>query len=324
MVGDFMNILITGGGGFVGSHVAEAELKKKNKVVALDIADDSKVKHLLNDPNFSYVRKGILEADVLEPLIKESDMIYHFAAIANVQTYVKDPVKVLDINIQGIKIILSLAKKYNKKVVFSSSSEVYGKNLKVPWHEEDDRVLGPTIKHRWCYSISKSVGEHYCFGYAKEGLKVVIVRFFNFYGPRLDFIGKGRVMTCFLEKFLKDEPVTVVEPGDQTRCFTYISDGVDGILKAAHTPEAEGNVFNIGTNKETSMLDLAKIMKKVGNFRSEIMMVHAEKIYGKGYEDIFRRVPDISKAKKILKWEPKVGLEEGLKLTIDSFKNKIS
>ncbi len=316
-----MKILITGGGGFVGSHVAEAELKKGNKVVALDIADDSKVKHLLNNPNFSYVRKGILETDVLESLIKESDLIYHFAAIANVQTYVKDPVKVLDINIQGTNLVLSLSKKYNKKVIFSSSSEVYGKNLKVPWHEDDDRVLGPTTKHRWCYSTSKAVSEHYCFGYAKEGLRVVVLRFFNFYGPRLDFLGKGRVMTCFLEKFLKNEPVTVVEPGDQTRCFTYISDGVDGILKATHMPEAEGQVFNIGTDKETSVLELAKIMKKVGNFKSEIIMIPAEKIYGKGYEDIFRRVPDISKAKKILKWEPKVSLEQGLKLTINYFKS---
>lgn len=316
-----MNLLITGGGGFVGSHVAEAELKNKNKVVVIDIANDSKVKHLLNNPNFSYIRKSMLLNNVMEPLIKKIDLIYHFGAIANVQTYVKDPVRVLDVNINSTKLVLSLAKKYNKKVIFSSSSEVYGKNLKVPWKEDDDRVLGPTIKHRWCYSTSKAIGEHYCFGYAKEGLKVAVLRFFNFYGPRLDFLGKGRVITCFLEQFLNNEPVTVVEPGDQTRCFTYISDGVDGILKAAHTLEAEGKVFNIGTDKETSMLELAKIMKKIGNFKSEIIMVPAEKIYGKGYEDVFRRVPDTSKTKKILKWEPKVSLEQGLKLTIAYFKN---
>jgi len=315
-----LKILITGGGGFVGSHLAEAELKAGNDVVAIDTAEPDKVKHILGNKRFTYIQKSMLDMDLMEEEVKKCDLMYHFGAIANVQNYVKDPVEVLDVNIKSFQIAIELSYKHKKKFVFSSSSELYGKNLKVPWAEDEDRVLGSTTQHRWCYSTTKSVAEHYCFGYAKKGLKMSICRFFNFYGPRLDFLGKGRVMTCFLEKFLKNEPVTVVEPGDQTRCFTYISDGIDGIMKVAHMPEAEGKAFNIGTNKETSMIELAKLMKKVGNFTSEIIMVPAEKIYGKGYEDIFRRVPDITRAKKILEWEPKVSLGEGLKLTIEHFK----
>lgn len=315
-----MKIFITGCGGFVGSHLAEAELKNGNSVIGLDIANDEKVRHLYDYRNFKYKVGEMLDEELLEPLIKKSELIYHFGAIANVQTYCADPLKVLEVNIQSTRLVLKLAHKYDKKVVFSSSSEIYGKNLKVPWSEDDDRILGSTEKHRWCYTGSKAIGEHYCFAYAEKGLRVAICRFFNFYGPRLDFIGKGRVITCFLEKFLNNEPVMVVEPGDQTRCFTYISDGIDGILKLAHKKEAVGNAFNIGIDHEVSMLDLAKLMKKIGNFKSEIIMVPATKIYGAGYEDIFRRVPDISKARKILGFKPKVSLEVGLKKTIEWFK----
>lgn len=315
-----MKILVTGGGGFVGSHVVEAELESGNEVTAIDIASPSKLSHLEDRNGFNYVKADILAKDVLKPLIEDSDLIYHFAAIANVQTYVEDPLKVMSINIDGLRLVLDIAFRNNKKVVFSSTSEIYGKNLKVPWSEDDDRVLGPTSKQRWCYSSSKAIGEHMCFAYIDLGLRVAICRFFNFYGPKLDFLGRGRVLPVFLGQFLKNEPVTVVEPGDQTRCFTYISDGIDGILKVAHTEEAEGHVFNIGTNEEISVLELAKKIKIIGKFSSEIVMVPAEQIYGKGYEDIFRRVPDISKAKRMLGWEPKIGLDEGLKKTIEWYK----
>lgn len=317
-----MRILITGGGGFVGSHVAEAELNNGNHVVSIDIAPSSKVSHLLKHKNFTYVQEGILNRELIESLIKNCDIIYHFAAIANVQTYVKNPLQVMNLNIDGLRLILEIALKHDKKVVFSSTSEIYGKNLKVPWSEDDDRVLGPTSKHRWCYSSSKAVGEHICFAYKELGLRMSICRFFNFYGPRLDFLGKGRVISAFLGQFLNNEPVTVVEPGDQTRSFTYITDGVDGILKTAHLKQAEGLVFNIGTDEEISILELAKTIKRLGKFSSEIIMLPAHKVYGEGYEDIFRRVPDITRAKTLLGWKPKVQLEEGLKITIDYYKNQ--
>ena len=200
-------IFITGGGGFVGSHLAESELKKGNQVVALDLANDEKVKHLLNNPDFEYISADMLNRELIEKYVKWADLIYHFGAIANVQIYCKDPVRVIETNIKSLQIVLELAYQYKKKIIFSSSSETYGKNPKVPWSEEDDRVLGSTNKHRWCYSTSKAMGEHYFFAYADKGLKMAICRFFNFYGPRLDFIGQCRVVTCFLEKFLNNKPV---------------------------------------------------------------------------------------------------------------------
>ncbi len=316
-----MKIVITGGAGFVASHLAEAEVLKGNSVSVIDVASNEKVHHLLQHPNFTYIQGSMLDKSVMEPLVEQCDLIYHFGAIANVQIYCTDPVRVLDTNIGGIKLACELAYKYNKKLVFSSSSEVFGKNPKIPWNEDDDSVVGSTKRSRWCYSHTKIIGEHYCLGYAKKGLKIAICRFFNFYGPRLDDLGQGRVITCFLDMFLNNKPVTVVEPGTQTRCFTYVSDGVAGIMEVAHNPKAEGEVFNIGTDVETSMIELAYLMKEVGAFESPIVKVKPDEIYGKGYDDIMRRVPDVSRIKS-LGWAPKIDLKEGLKHTIDFFRNK--
>ncbi len=319
-----MKILITGGGGFVGSFLAEGELKRGNQITVLDISPPDKVKELLGNQNFVYLQQDMMDEEKLEKLIAENDLIYHFAAIADPKIYCEEPWKVLRIDLEGTQLVIKLCLKHNKKIVFASTSEIYGKNSKVPWKEDDDRVLGSTIYPRWSYSSSKAIGEHYCFAYGRQGLKFVILRFFNFYGPKLDFIGKGRVMTCFLEKFLKGEPVEVVEPGDQTRCFTYITDGVEGIIRAAHRPEAEGLAFNLGLPKETSMIELAQLMKKIGNFDSKIVTIPAEKKYGKGYDDIFRRVPDCTRAKEVLGWEATTPLEEGLRKTIEYYKNVYS
>ena len=316
-----MKIFITGGGGFVGSHLAEAELNRGNQVTILDISPPTKVKELLDNPNFIYIQGDIMQAEVLEPLIADCDLLYHFAAIADPKVYCERPHDVLRLDLEGTQLAIKLAYKHHKKIVFASTSEVYGKNPKVPWKEEDDRVLGSTTLPRWSYSTSKAIGEHYCHAFGKLGLKYVILRFFNFYGPKLDFIGQGRVMTCFLDNFLMGGWVEVVEPGNQTRCFTYISDGVEGIVRAAHTPEAEGLTFNLGLPVETSMIDLAQIMKKIGGFNNEIIIITCEKKYGKGYDDIFRRVPDVKRAKEILNWEAAVCLEDGLRMTIDYFKN---
>ena len=316
-----MKIFITGGGGFIGSYLAEAELKIGNQVTVLDIAPPDKVAKLMDNPDFKYIQDDMMKKEVMEKLISEHDLFYHFAAIADPQIYCKNPTKVLELDLEGSQMAIKLAHKYKKKIIFSSTSEVFGKNPKVPWKENDDRVLGSTIYPRWSYSSSKAVGEHYCHAYGTRGLKFVILRFFNFYGPRLDFIGKGRVMTCFLEKFLSGEPVEVVEPGDQTRCFTYIDDGIKGIIKAAYAPQAEGTSFNLGLPVETSIIELAELMKKIGNFKSKIIYIPAEKKYGPGYDDIPRRVPNVTKAKKILGWEAATSLEEGLKKTIDYYRN---
>lgn len=315
-----MKVLITGGAGFVGSFLSKAELDLGNQVTVLDISPSDKVAELLANPNFKYIQDDMLKDGVMEPLIVANDLIYHFAAIADPKIYCENPAKVLRVDLEGTQMAVKFAHKHQKKFIFSSTSEVYGKNPKVPWKEEDDRLLGSTIFPRWSYASSKAIGEHYCYAYGASGLKFVVLRFFNFYGPKLDFIGKGRVMTCFLEKFLKGEPVEVVEPGDQTRCFTYIDDGVQGVVRSAHTPAAEGKAFNLGINKETTILELAQLMKKIGNFSSKIILIPAEKKYGKGYDDVFRRVPDCSRAKEILNWEATTSLEDGLAKTIEHFK----
>ena len=315
-----MKILITGGGGFVGSHLAEAELNAGNEVVAWDVSGPEKVAHLMNRPKMTYVR-GDLKDPLLEEMIKNADLVFHLAAIASVYVYCTNPKKVLETNVEGTARMVRLCHAYNKKIVFSSSSEIYGRNPRVPWPEESQSVMDTPERTRWCYSASKIIGEHYLHAFKMEGLKMAICRFFNFYGPRLDQLDpKGRVITCFLDKFLKNETVEVVAPGDQSRCFTHIRDGVNGIMMVGHNPAAEGQAFNIGDDTETTILDLAQMIKRIGNFSSKIEVVPAKKLYGDGYEDIFRRVPDNRKARNVLGWKPEISLEDGLKETIEHFK----
>lgn len=315
-----MKILVIGGGGFVGSHLVEAELEQEHEVTAFDIAPPQKLEHLNGRTGFRYAKHDLF-SDCLEMEIRETDLVYHLGAIASVYVYCTNPRKVLDVNILGTIRVIELCQRFGKKIVFASSSETYGKNPMIPWKEDAGSVLAGPDKTRWCYAVSKIVGEHYLFAYQQEGLRMAICRFFNFYGPRLDQLDeRGRVITCFLNKFLKDEPVEVVEPGDQTRCFTWIEDGVRGIQAVAHNTKGEGGAFNIGDDHEITILELAKLMKRLGNFSSQIRLVPANKLYGSGYEDIFRRVPDITKARTLLTWSPRISLEEGLKKTIAYFK----
>jgi UDP-glucose 4-epimerase len=229
---------------------------------------------------------------------------------------------VLNVNINGTQNVLRVANKYGKKVVFSSTSEVYGRNPRVPWSEDDDRVLGSTRIDRWCYSTSKAAGEHFCFAYGKLGLPVVITRYFNIYGPRLDAIDVGRVITIFMGQVLRNEPVTVVGDGQQTRCFTYISDAIRATAAAGLVPEAEGNIFNIGNPVETTILELAQLMIELSGSRSQIAFVPQEKIYGQSYEDVPRRVPDNRRMQEILGVRPEVSLRDGLAQTIRWFREQ--
>jgi UDP-glucose 4-epimerase len=315
--------LVTGGSGFLGSYLCEDLLKRGSEVYALDIAGPEKVAHLAEHKNFHYVQGSVLDRDMLDSLINRCDIVFHFGAMVGVHLYVMDPLNVLEVNIQGTRLIAELAFKYGKKVCFASTSEVYGKSTKIPYNEDDDRVLGSTKIDRWCYSTSKAAGEHYLFAYHKLGLPIVIYRFFNAYGPRLDKLGAGRVITIFLEQFLNNKPITVADDGNQTRCFTYVDDAIEAVIKAAELKKAEGEIFNIGSNKEVTMLELANLMKKIGSFSSEIELTPYKKVYGKSYEDVRRRVPDIKKAKEILGWEAKTSLEAGLKKTIDYFRKSL-
>jgi UDP-glucose 4-epimerase len=317
-----MRILITGGAGFIGSHLADAFLERSDEVTILDVAPDLKVRHQIDNPNFRYVRDSILNREILEGLISWCDVVYHLAAVVGVEHYVGDPYQVLNVNVNGTQSVLNAAFKARKKVVFSSTSEVYGRSLDIPFTEDGDRVLGSTRIDRWCYSSSKAVGEHFCFAFHKLGLPIVVLRYFNVYGPRLDRMDVGRVMTIFLGQIMRGLPLTVIGDGEQTRCFTYVDDAIRATVAAGLREEAVGHIINIGSNEEVSIKRLAKLMIEMCGFSSSLKFTPQEAIYGTSYEDIPRRVPDISRMREILGVIPRVPLEEGLRHTVDWFRTQ--
>jgi UDP-glucose 4-epimerase len=257
---------------------------------------------------------------LVESDVRKADLVFHLAAAVGVHHIVTDPLESLLVNTRGTDIVLAACAKYWKRVVVASTSEVYGKTAKVPMHEDDDRVLGPTTVHRWSYSTAKAVDEHLAFAYALEGLPVTILRYFNAYGPRLDPRGYGSVMANFMRQAIAGEPLTVHGDGLQTRCFTYVADTVRGTLLAGLTEGAEGMVINLGSTRETSIRELADMIKSYVGSDSELAPTSYESYYGPGFADTRRRVPDVSRAKEILGWEPTVSLEEGLSRTFEWWK----
>ena len=318
-----MRVLITGGAGFLGSHVSDAFIERGDEVFVLDTGSIAKVRHLLGNPRFHYIHDSIFNLELIDGMVAKSDLIYHLAAVVGVEHYVGDPYETLNVNVNGTQNILKAAYKYNKKVVFSSTSEVYGRNPKVPWREDDDRVLGATTIDRWCYSTSKAVGEHFCFAYHKLGLPVTVVRFFNVYGPRLDKVDVGRLFTIFMGQLLRGVDLTVIGDGTQTRCFTYVTDAVAAIVAAGMNPKADGEAINIGIEVETSVIEFAKLMIELyGSSKSKIKFVTQDQVYGNSYEDIPRRVPDNTKMKTLLGVTPKVSLREGTAKSMEWFRQE--
>jgi UDP-glucose 4-epimerase len=315
-----VKVLITGGAGFLGSHLTDALLARGDEVTILDVVSDLKVRHNLGNPRFQYVRDSVLHADLLESLILKCDLVYHLAAVVGVEHYVGDPYEVLNVNINGTQAVLKLAYKHNRKVVFSSTSEVYGRNPKVPFSEDDERVLGSTRIDRWCYSTSKAAAEHFCFAYHRLGLPVVVLRYFNVYGPRLDKIDVGRVITIFMGQVLRGEPVTVIGDGTQTRCFTYIDDAIQATVAAGLSEQAVGQVINVGGAEETRIRDLAALMIRLTGSLSGITFVPQEEVYGPSFEDVPRRVPCLRRMHELLGVRAEVPLEKGLHQTIEWFR----
>ena len=314
-----MNVLVTGGAGFLGSHLCSAFIARGDQVTCLDMSPTAKVSHLIGNPDFRYVHDSVLNAPMVDALVARADLIYHMAAVVGVEHYVADPYNVLNVNINGTQEVLRAAYRHNKKVVFTSTSEVYGRNPKVPWSEDDDRVLGSTAIDRWCYSTSKATGEHFCHAFGHMGLDFVIVRYFNIYGPRLDALDRGRVITIFLGQILSGKPVTVVGDGMQTRCFTYVTDAIAATVQAGINPAASGRTFNIGTDRETTILELAETLVRISGTNTPIEMVPQEKIYGDSYEDIQRRVPDVTAMRTILGITAETTLEDGMRATYEWF-----
>ncbi len=314
-----MKLLITGGAGFIGSHLSDRFIAEGHQVTALDSGGTLKVKHLLANPKFRMVKGSVLDSDLVDSLVYQADLVYHLAAVVGVEHYVEDPYKVLTVNINGTQAVLRACWKYQRKVVFSSTSEIYGKSEQVPFREDGDRTLGNTHLDRWCYATSKAAAEHFCRAYGKMGMPYVIVRYFNVYGPRLDALDAGRVITIFFGQAMRGGPITLIGDGKQTRCFTYIDDAIEATYRAGFEPKAEGEAINIGSNTETTMRELAEIVKRASNRPIDIVNVTYQSVYGESYEDIPRRVPSVEKMAKILVVQAKTPLSVGIKRTWDYF-----
>jgi UDP-glucose 4-epimerase len=314
-------VLVTGGAGSIGSYVCEVLVQRGQEVIALDNGPSRKVEHLFDSGRFKFVQDSILSKEAVEHLADQAEIIIHLAAIADPKRYVTEPLNVLNVNLKGSLYILEAAARQKKKFVFASTSEVLGRNPNVPWDEEADRVLGPPSINRWCYSTGKALIEHYLYAYGQqEGLPFVIMRFFNVYGPRCDDLGQGRVIPIFLEKLLNGEPLVIHGDGRQTRCFTFIEDTAQAVVDLALDDAALGQCFNVGSDQETSIKDLAETMKRVGGFKSELVFKPHLEVFGPSYEDIPRRIPNVERIARVIGWRASMPLEEGLKRTIDFYR----
>lgn len=317
-----MKILITGGAGFIGSHLAEKLLAEGNEVSVIDNLSTGKysnIIHLIKNTNFKYSLDSILNREILKKLIKECNQIYHLAAAVGVKYIIDNPLLSLRTNIVGTENVLEFANKYKKKVLLASTSEIYGKSNKMPFEEEDDRLLGSTHITRWSYSASKAIDEFLALAYYREKkLPIVIVRCFNTVGPRQT--GQyGMVIPTFVRNALLNHPITVYGDGKQSRCFCDVDDVTDGMIKLMNYKKAEGGIFNIGTDKDITIEELAKKIKKMTNSRSKIEYIKYEDAYEEGFEDMRNRKPDLSKIKKFIEYKPKYDLDQVLKKIINYF-----
>jgi UDP-glucose 4-epimerase len=306
-----MNYLITGGAGFIGSHLAEKLFATGNDITILDNLSTGSMNNFSKLKGKIQLKVGdILDKNLTEKLVAESDYVVHLAAALGVFNIVNKPLESLKTNLQGSEIILEACDKYRKPVLIASTSEIYGKNDKVPLNEEDDRIIGHPLKSRWSYSEAKAVDESLAYFYYLENkLPIRIVRFFNTVGPRQ--LGHyGMVVPRFVTAALKNESLSVYGSGDQIRCFCHVTDAVKALLLVMDSDKAVGQVFNIGNNSQISIMELAKKVIEITGSKSSIEKIAYEKAYPEGFEDMQRRVPDISKIKQVLGWEPEINLDQ--------------
>jgi UDP-glucose 4-epimerase len=309
-----MKYLLTGGAGFIGSHLAESIVKNNHEVVILDNLSTGKIENIkFLTTNTLFVDGSILDQKLLDELINQSDYVVHLAAALGVLNILDSPLQCLETNVQGTANILMFADKYKKPVLIASTSEIYGKNSKVPLNEEDDRIIGHPLKSRWSYSEAKAVDESLAYFYYRErGLPIRIIRFFNTVGPRQ--VGNyGMVLPRFVNAALNNEKLSVYGGGDQIRCFCHVDDAVKALLLVMDSDKAIGEVFNVGNNQQISIMELAKTVIEITGSNSSIEMIPYEKAYPQGFEDMQRRVPDISKIKRVLGWAPEINLDQIIK-----------
>jgi UDP-glucose 4-epimerase len=312
-------VVVTGGAGYIGSHLVDWLVGEGHQVTVLDDLSTGNVARLaarFRRGEVRLVTGSILDAALVDRELAGAATVFHLAAAVGVGRIVADPLGTLRTNLIGTDNVLGACARHGCSVVLASSSEVYGRPHGVPMSESGDRVLGPTTVPRWSYSAAKAVDEHLAFAYADRGLRVSVVRYFNSYGPGLDRRGNASVVAVFLRHAMAGKPIPLHGDGQQTRCFTYISDTVRGTVLAAAVPQARGQVFNIGSATETSIDELAGMIVAATGSRSAIQRTPYESVYGARFEDVPRRVPDIGRARQVLGWEPQVSLEEGLKHTI--------
>lgn len=317
-----MKYLITGGAGFIGSHLTDTLVKRGDQVVILDNFATSSTNNLNQvKEKVNIVEGNILDQTLVSKLVSESDHIVHLAAALGVLNIVNKPLESLKTNLQGSEVVLEACDKYRKPVLIASTSEIYGKNDKVPLNEEDDRIIGHPLKSRWSYSEAKAVDESLAYFYYLENkLPIRIVRFFNTVGPRQ--VGHyGMVVPRFVSAALKNEPLAVYGSGDQIRCFCHVDDAVRALLLVIDSDKAVGEVFNVGNNQQITIMELAKKVIELTGSSSTIEKIAYENAYPEGFEDMQRRVPDISKIKQVLGWAPQINLDQIIK-DIAAFNSK--
>jgi UDP-glucose 4-epimerase len=315
-----LRVMITGGAGFIGSHLADAYLERGDEVCVIDDLSTGKIEniqHLKSQPRFQYTIDSLHNKPLTAELVDQCDVVFHLAAAVGVKLIVESPVRTIETNVSGTEIVLSIANKKKKKVLVASTSEVYGLSTDVPFREDGNLVMGATTKGRWSYACSKAIDEFLALAYWREKkLPTIVVRLFNTVGPRQT--GQyGMVIPTFVKQALAGRPITVYGDGKQSRCFGYVGDVVGALIKLMDHQDAVGNVFNIGSVEEISILNLAERVKQLTQSQSEIVFVPYDEAYEEGFEDMPRRIPDITKVRGLVGFEPKMALDGILQSVID-------
>jgi UDP-glucose 4-epimerase len=319
-----MRVLITGGAGFIGSHLADAYIARGDEVFVLDdlsTGSIDNIRHLRGNPRFQYTIESVHHGPTVAELVDQCDVVFHLAAAVGVRLIVDSPVRTIETNVHGTEVVLAKANKKKKKVLIASTSEVYGLSDQVPFREDGNLVLGPTSRGRWSYACSKAIDEFLALAYWRERkLPTVIVRLFNTVGPRQT--GQyGMVVPTFIKQALTGRPITIHGSGEQSRCFAEVSDVVRALIALMDHPGAVGEVFNIGSNEEVKIKALAERVKSLTGSASEVVTIPYEQAYGEGFEDMPRRVPDISKVNRLVGYSPTKSLDEILQSVIGYFRD---
>jgi UDP-glucose 4-epimerase len=318
-----MRSLVTGGAGFVGSHLADRLVERGDQVILLDDLSTGRlanIERLIGDPAVEFVLGSVLNADLVDHVVSKADVVYHLAAAVGVDLIVEKPLESLMTNIRGTETVVEKAHKYGRRLLLTSTSEIYGKNTSDKLSEDDDRILGSPLKSRWSYSEAKAIDEILVYTYWREkGLETIIARLFNTVGPRQTG-SYGMVMPRFVGQALRNQPITIFGDGTQTRCFCHVSDVVGGLVSLAAHPEAIGKVFNLGGPEEISICDLAKRIIELCGSKSQLEFVPYDVAYEAGFEDMVRRVPDTDRARRLVGFETSLDLDDMIRSVITEYR----